>query len=328
MISGVLVPLIVIALICVVIGIIIMYKTRKICNFTVNVFLAPETEEDLADNKMIFKVGTTLCPFKDDADLHADPFLFVKDGYLYLFMEEAYLGEPLQGKIKAFRTQNLKRWENLGVVYQTDCHLSFPFVFEDGDDVYMIPESGDKGKIVLLKADHFPYDWHEEALLLEGKKYLDSHVVKRNNKWYLFTNPSEDTLEIFVSESLSGQWRPHKGNPVVTGWDKARSGGSIIDTGKALYRIGQDCTGKYGSNIGIFLIKVLTPDEYVEEPYIPKVHTRHYAWNCIGGHHLNKVCFNGRQVVVMDGLAPMSRWNRLMFYIIYFYKVRILHRLK
>ena len=53
-------------------------------------------------------------------------------------------------------------YDFLGVVLEEDFHLSFPFVFKDGDDIYMVPESSKNSDIRLYKSVDFPLKWKFE----------------------------------------------------------------------------------------------------------------------------------------------------------------------
>ena len=61
----------------------------------------------------------------------ADPFLIVHNGILYLFVEEKKSYE--KGKIRAYATENLFNWDDLGIVLEESFHLYYTFVFKNED---------------------------------------------------------------------------------------------------------------------------------------------------------------------------------------------------
>lgn len=295
-------------------------KTKKIKEFTVNVFINTDLNHfSFPENKRIFQVKSHLS-FRNRSDLHADPFLFVHNEYLYLFMEEAYIAPQLRGEIKAYRTNDLKVWKDMGIVLKESCHLSFPFIFNLGNDAAMIPETGENGVISIYKTNNFPYDWKVSKTLLYGKKYLDSHMLNHNGIWYLFTNEAENQLNVYFSDSIDGEWESHPNNPIVTGFEKARSAGSIIKTEDGrLLRPAQDCSSYYGRNFSIYEITELTTTNYSEILFKNDVIDYSCKWNEIGGHHISSVIFNGKRVTVLDGLSKMSLYNRIKYYIVHFF---------
>jgi hypothetical protein len=105
----------------------------------------------------------------------ADPFLFVHEHWLYLFYEEERFQAP--ASICAHCTKDLKHWKKVGAVLKESFHLSFPFVFENEGQIYMLPETRQKDAVILYKSTGFPYEW-EAIQLLSGDKFVDSSVIK------------------------------------------------------------------------------------------------------------------------------------------------------
>ena len=83
----------------------------------------------------------------------ADPFLFVKDDTLYLFFEKVYAGIREWGRIAMTKTTDFIHWTEPVDVLSLSYHLSFPFVFEDNGEVYMIPESNEADAVCLYRAN-------------------------------------------------------------------------------------------------------------------------------------------------------------------------------
>ena len=80
----------------------------------------------------------------------ADPFLFVYQDKLFLFYEKKRNYSP--GVICMTCTEDLTHWSNSVVVLEEHFHLSYPYVFEEKGNVYMIPETSAVGDIRLYKA--------------------------------------------------------------------------------------------------------------------------------------------------------------------------------
>lgn len=243
---------------------------------------------------------------------YADPFLFVKDDWLYLFYEkEIYDG---YGVINAKRTKDLEVWEDLGTVLSEPFHLSYPNVFEHDGDVYMLPEMGMTKTITLYKAHSFPYEWKAEKVLLDGHKFADSDLFEKDGVWYLFTTievPEQPYgLRLYTSSEFDGEYEEHVMSPLQNCKDLItwRCGGSIFSFDGKLYRPAQKSVSYYGENLGLREITALSPDEY-EEQFVKYMHKPGNKWDKLGGHHFKSVEFNGKQIVVMDGLRKDSWIN-------------------
>lgn len=240
---------------------------------------------------------------------YADPFLFEHDSWLYLFYEE----ERLEAKapICAKRTKDLKKWEHLGVVLQEKYHLSYPNVFEHEGEIYMLPETRECEAVILYKAVEFPHRWEKHKTLVEGDKYVDSCVLPQEGKWYLLTTAwygEKNGLRIFVSDDLRGGYVEHPMSPITDDIALSRCGGAVFSYEGKLYRLAQDCTNYYGENLCVYEITELSPTGY-KESFIKPMIDKQQVWNPRGGHHFNTLVFNGKRIVVMDGIVDDNWLN-------------------
>jgi hypothetical protein len=234
---------------------------------------------------------------------YADPFLFVHKEWLYLFYEEERL--KAKAPLCAKRTRDLKHWESLGVVLKEDHHLSYPNVFEHEGEIYMLPETRECEAVILYKALEFPYHWEKYKILVEGDKYADSCLLFYEGKWYLFTTAwygKKNGLRIFVSDALAGDYVEHPMSPITDDIAMSRCGGAVFSCNGKLFRPAQYCTNYYGENLGVFEIVELSPLKY-EERLVKQMIDKLQDWNRFGGHHLNTTVFNGKRIVVMDGVV-------------------------
>ena len=78
---------------------------------------------------------------------YADPFLFQSGERNYCFVEE-YDYDNKKGHISVIEITP-KGYTPLGKVLEEDFHLSFPFVFQYEDQIFMCPETQDVGQIRL-----------------------------------------------------------------------------------------------------------------------------------------------------------------------------------
>ncbi|WOL05004.1 glycosyltransferase family protein 64 [Canna indica] len=243
----------------------------------------------------------------------ADPFLYIQGDILYLFFETKN-PVTLQGDIGVAMSKDKgATWQHLGIALDEEWHLSYPYVFNYQDQVYMMPEGSKKGDLRLYQALDFPLKWKLEKVILK-RPLIDSFIINYQGHFWLFGSDfsapgakKNGELEIWYSNSPLGPWMPHKQNPIHN-MDKslgARNAGRPFIYKGDLYRAGQDCGETYGKSIRLFKVKVLTKYKYdeVEVPLgINEPRKGRNAWNGARYHHLDaQQLTSGQWIAVMDG---------------------------
>lgn len=240
----------------------------------------------------------------------ADPFLFVHNDTLFLFYESKRLTSP--GVIKMICTQDLEHWSEPLTVLKENFHLSYPYVFADGNGIYMIPETGADGSVRIYQAtDNGLTKWElrKKLLVQPGDKevkmdYADSSVYKKDNVYYLMTTlqyaDGVNTLELYCSDSLMGTYKAHPCSPVAHSSKVGRNAGCLQMIDGKLYRYSQDCTVRYGDNVNISEVLELSPLAYEERLLKENIFPLVSPFYKYGGHQLNIVRFRGKTVVATD----------------------------
>ena len=222
----------------------------------------------------------------------ADPFIISKNHKNYCFLE-AYDYILNKGTIDVYElTTSTSKF--LGTAIEEDFHLSFPYLIEIEDEIYMIPESSKNRDIRIYKSIEFPLKWKLEKVLIDDIDASDSIVFHHNNLWWLLTNVDDlglgdhnYQLNIYYSENLlSNDWKPHKTNPVILNPSYGRNGG-FLKKGKNLYRVAQKYgfNQKYGEGITIRKIEEITKETYRENEIAS--YDEFYSNNILGSHHLS-----------------------------------------
>lgn len=201
---------------------------------------------------------------------YADPFLYKHKGKNYIFFEEY---DYNKGRIAYMEIGGKPK-----VCLERDFHLSFPCIFELNGEIYMLPEAGLSGKLIIYRAKKFPDKWEESEVVAEGSfadpVYFDGRI---------YCSDSDNKLTIF--HKLNGEW------VVYTKEDTPhyRSAGNIFKYGGSILRPVQDCIERYGKSI-----------KFVEDGRVLKEIKPDWFEGLTGTHTFN---FN-HDYIVIDGRVP------------------------
>ena len=147
-------------------------------------------------------------------------------------------------------------------------HLSYPFVFEHGGQVWMVPETCSAGTIELYRSTNFPAGWVKEATLVSGVVASDATLLQHGGKWWLFATVRgeggsfSDALHLWTAPDFRGPWTPHRKNPVLIDIATARPAGRMVFRNGERFLAVQDCRRGYGSALGIARVLKLEEDNF------------------------------------------------------------------
>ncbi len=244
------------------------------------------------------------------AETVADPFMLRLGQTWYMFFE-VLNQQTARGEIGLAVSADGLSWRYQQIVLAEPFHLSYPYVFEHDNAVYMIPESHEANSVRLYRALSFPTEWSLVCPLLEGGYFVDSSVVRHEGTWWMFTDASQnfkhDTLRLFYAHELTGPWREHPQSPIVEGDAHiARPAGRVLALDGKLIRFGQDDSPTYGRQVRAFEITELTTRGYSERMVSrrPILKPGWRGWNGLGMHHVDPHrTNNGTWLVYVDGLG-------------------------
>ncbi|HEY7267381.1 MAG TPA: hypothetical protein VH501_06775 [Solirubrobacterales bacterium] len=201
----------------------------------------------------------------------ADPFVFERNGETVVFFEQLDRRET-KGELAVARLDPDGELGDPRPILRARHHLSYPYVFRDGGNALMIPESGEARRIELWAATDFPTGWTRVEILLEGVQAVDATVLHHGGLYWMWvsqpsTNGRLDAETfLYLSDRLESGWTAHPASPVASDARWARPAGRPFLHRDALIRPAQDCAGRYGSRVVFNEVEVLTPDEYREKP--------------------------------------------------------------
>ncbi len=199
----------------------------------------------------------------------ADPFLLEHDGRRWVFFEDYVYARKRALIACAELSAGGKLVSPVLCLSNPEHHYSYPYVFRDGGELFMIPEALDAGSIDLYRCDKFPDGWIFQETLLTGK-FVDTSVWNHNGLWWMMTTRADPDsrsacLFLFYAERLTGDWRFHQANPISTDVRNNRGAGRIFYANGRLIRPSQSCSPVYGYSFTLNEITKLSATEYSEQ---------------------------------------------------------------
>lgn len=152
-------------------------------------------------------------------------------------------------------------------VLEDGLHHSYPCTLRDGETVYCVPETTERGmtRIHTLQPDGTLRPVCDVA---PHARLSDSTLFKAGETYWLACTDLDvgphDNLCLLYASSPRGPWTAHAKWPVKIDIRGARSAGSVLSFAGRLFRPAQDCAATYGAAIALHEITRLTPTEFAE----------------------------------------------------------------
>ena len=204
---------------------------------------------------------------KKSYQFYADPFGVWKDDKLYIFVE-ALDYRIKKGEIDCFVFDRELKKIDFFHVLSNKVHLSYPFIVEHKNKIYMIPESSQSGKTYIYEATNFPKDWKIVTEVMKNVPMIDPSIIKFQERWWLFyslpgpNGRAMKELHIAFSDNFLSGYKEHPKNPVITGIENSRPGGTPFIIDNLIHLPVQNCKKTYGGEINILQIIKLTEDTF------------------------------------------------------------------
>ena len=225
--------------------------------------------KNISHDSLEWPVFRPLVPDKDR--YWADPFIVEKNNCYYVFIEEKILATGL-GRIVCLTFDEDGGLVSNQVVLERPYHLSYPFIFEYQNEIYMLPETASNRTLELYRCQHFPDQWQFVKMMMTNIYAVDATLLAHGKKWWLFANVKEeglsslDSLHLFhADDPLADKWMAHPLNPVVRDIRSARPAGHIFSHDGKLIRPSQDSSRRYGFALKFNRIDKLSEKEYEEK---------------------------------------------------------------
>lgn len=243
----------------------------------------------------------------------ADPFILsVGDGRIQILAEQLYKGVGrlvlLEVDLASMEISRLK------VILQLPTHLSFPYIWQEDGEIYIMPENVESGSLRIWRYNvekeilEDPREVINEPLVDAqickiGEKYYIMGVKYVHNDYFMCTK----YLEIYSADSLFGLYSHLQ--TIDNELRLERGAGMIWHDGDTIMRPAQNCENGYGTNLLFYRMKLQEVgnfSEMLEYEYHPdKNHPRSRAFHT----------FNEKDgYVVVDGNAYVNpRWSKFFY---------------
>lgn len=234
----------------------------------VGVIAAPIAQVLQADN--LAALPTVWLPRPRPFAFIADPFAARDAQGNLCVLVEALDYRKKRGEIHYYRYSPAMVLMDSGVALRGKYHFSYPYLIPHEGEIYMLPECYRSGALTLYRATEFPYGWEKVKDLLSFGA-IDASVIQYAGRWWMFFARAGENqralreLHIAYADDLLGEWQLHSQNPVRTGLDASRMGGTPFVVEGMLYLPMQDCTHTYGGAINVLKVTALSPDNFVAE---------------------------------------------------------------
>jgi hypothetical protein len=181
-----------------------------------------------------------------------------------------------------------------------------------GGEIFMLPETQASGEVRLYKFDSFPDKLHFHRTLLTGA-YTDPSPIFIDGMWYLFLTSSRGLELFYTADLLKEKLKEHPNSPITSDASYSRCAGVPFFYRGDLIRPAQECSRRYGENVNLARVDIISPSEYRETPVTRGLLSGDQRWNTQGGHHIH-FCqrASGRYAVGLDGQAPDSITNKVI----------------
>ena len=196
----------------------------------------------------------------------ADPFLIEKDDKLYVFYE-AFSFRNSKGTLRCrILDRELTEIDDVKLEGFDDlrCHLSFPFLININNQLFMIPESSERKEVILFQSIEFPARWKQVKVLISDIELTDNVFISINEACYLLSTTMDNEIIIHSADHIYGQWQRITPSLKVSN-PHHRGAGASYQVENKMYFLTQECTPEtYGKSIYIKELVTLNDANFAE----------------------------------------------------------------
>lgn len=231
-------------------------------------------------------------------EYRADPSGWFDGAQLRLFYEYYNYSNPKGSIFTTTYNENGKlSFGKETIALNESTHLAFPFIFNEDQKVYCIPETSEKNQIELYEWDDVKGRFLFKKVLIGKIRAVDTIAFRHKGYWWLLFTVKERSnyeLHAWYSPALMGLYQPHALNPVKTDIRSARPAGGIFRYKDKIIRPAQNCSPYSGKSVVLNEIEELSPTAFRERVF-KEIQPR---WNSIYNQGMHTLNFSGPYLIV------------------------------
>lgn len=225
----------------------------------------------------------------------ADPFILGFDEeYIHVLAEEFF--DPIQrGRISYLKVRkNDYTLLETKPILELEKHLSFPFIWRENSEIYVLPECFQSGcwSVYKYNKNIISLDYIKDVI---KKPLTDATIFQYNNDYFLLStmqpDPNGKKLTIFKSTDKFDGYKLSQ--ELFFDENIARNAGTVFLHNNKLYRPAQDCTKRYGH--GVIIQEMCISGDKIDMLNNTRIYPTTFRYK-LGIHTFNE--YNG--LVVMD----------------------------
>lgn len=189
----------------------------------------------------------------------ADPFVIEVEGKAYIFAE-LYEFSRGRGAIGYYALDNQEKgWKTVII---EPYHLSYPHIFQKGNNIYLMPESNESYTLYCYRATCFPDKWEKLQPIRTNVRYTDTSLFEWKEKKFALTYSIKENGE---NELVLLDFQNRDKDRVIelSNVELRRPGGKIYSDKQI--RVAQNCQHGYGKGLIFYHYDIDQYGKYTEE---------------------------------------------------------------
>ncbi len=189
----------------------------------------------------------------------ADPFVFEYADKTYIFAE-LYDYVKCKGCLGYYElTGSFPKWKK---IIEEEYHLSYPYIFEANEEIFIIPESGANKDLTVYRAITFPDKWEKICVLRSGIQYGDTTPFEWDDHKYALTYDVGTTEYKLILLDLESEGKDREIS--CANINCRRPAGAVFFAEDKWIRPAQDCENGYGKGLCFYEFHMNEQGEYLE----------------------------------------------------------------
>lgn len=194
----------------------------------------------------------------------SDPFVFEYNNEVYVFAE-LYDYVKCRGILGYCKLEDGKKTKWTPII-EEGYHMSYPYIFLQGKEIFIIPETNESDKLYLYQAIEFPNKWEKYKIIRTGVKYADTTPFILNGRNCALTYQVEDPYHPKLY--LLDFEQPENDQQVpVDNIDRRRPAGAVLQHEGRWIRPAQNCVSDYGKGLIFYSYEDQMEQNYTEKEW-------------------------------------------------------------